>query len=150
MPSILSAKQTTDITTSGFIQRAFDLYLRKGLWKNHIKDICKIYKNRYLCLTSLLDEHLKDEISYIASNGGLSIWIKLNNSIPLDKLSDLLLSRNVIIAPGSLFFLSKESSNYIRLSFAAVNEKQIQKGILILKKAIDSLKSSSSSIQPIL
>lgn len=150
MPSILSAKQTTDITTSGFIQRAFDLYLRKGLWKNHIKDICKIYKNRYLCLTSLLDEHLKDEISYIAPNGGLSIWIKLNNSIPLDKLSDLLLSRNVIIAPGSLFFLSKESSNYIRLSFAAVNEKQIQKGILILKKAIDSLKSSSSSIQPIL
>jgi len=29
---IIEAKHATDISTSGLIQRAFDLYIRKGMW----------------------------------------------------------------------------------------------------------------------
>lgn len=150
LDNILSAKQTTDITTSGFIQRVFDLYLRKGLWKSHINEIREIYKKRYIYLMKLLDEHLKNEISYIPPDGGLSLWIKLKASISVDKLSDILLSRNVIISPGSLFSLSKESLNYFRLSFAAVNEKQIHEGILILKEVLNNMNSDPASVEPIL
>jgi len=113
-------------------------------------EIREIYKKRYIYLMKLLDEHLKNEISYIPPDGGLSLWIKLKASISVDKLSDILLSRNVIISPGSLFSLSKESHNYFRLSFAAVNEKQIHEGILILKEVLNNMNSDPASVEPIL
>ena len=34
---IIKAKHTTDVSSSGYLQRAFDLYLRKGYWKTHIE-----------------------------------------------------------------------------------------------------------------
>ncbi len=40
--NIIKAKHTTDISSSGFLQRAFDLYLRGGYWKSHIKNTKKV------------------------------------------------------------------------------------------------------------
>ncbi|WP_341877470.1 PLP-dependent aminotransferase family protein [Defluviitalea saccharophila] len=137
---ILSQKHTTiDIFPSGFIQRIFDLYLRKDLWKSHIDKICGIYEKRYHCLLNALDTYLNDYITYIPPQGGLSMWIKLTRSISIENLCDLLLAKDVILSPGSLFSSTQDSSSYMRLSFAAVNEYQIVKGIKIIKDVIDTI-----------
>lgn len=148
---ILSAKHTTDISTSGFIQRVFDLYLRKELWKKHIEEIRTTYNRRYSYLLHTLDKYLKGYISYIPSQGGLSVWIQVNPSISVEHLCDMLLARNIIISPGSLFSITQDFSSCIRISFAAVEEEQIESGIKIMKDIIEiMICNSSTSITPLL
>ena len=136
---ILSHKHTLDIFASGFIQRVLDLYLRKELWKTHIEKICTTYKKRYHSLLNALDIYLKNYISYIPPQGGLSVWIKLNHFISVEKLCDLLLSKEVILSPGSLFLTTEDVSSYVRIGFSAVDEYQIEQGIKIMKDVIDTM-----------
>lgn len=44
--SFLKAKYVTDLSTSGLMQRAFDLYLRENIWKNHIEEIKQVMKKK--------------------------------------------------------------------------------------------------------
>jgi len=136
---ILSHKHSINLSTSGLIQRVFDLYLRKGQWQKHLKKIRTIYEKRYYCLLDALEYYLKNYITYIPPQGGLSVWIKLADSISAANLCDLLLAKNVILSPGSLFSMMQDSSSYLRLGFATVDENQIEKGVKIMGDVLDTM-----------
>ncbi|WP_201769278.1 aminotransferase class I/II-fold pyridoxal phosphate-dependent enzyme [Fervidicella metallireducens] len=145
---ILNAKHTTDISTSGLMQRAFDLYLRKRKWEDHIRIMWDVYKKRY----DIMVETLKEETPFINFNlpsGGIHIW----GSSDLDStvLSSMARQRGVLIAPGKLFYLDERDSNYFRLSFAGVECEEIAQGIKLLKEAYADLKNVNiNSIVPFL
>ncbi len=124
------AKQNSDISTSGFIQRAFDLYLQKGLWIEHKKRICNIYKKRYQETIKCVDKYL--DVKYTPPNGGLTLWLKFHESINIEYFCNKLLEQKVILSPGALFSLSNEQIPYVRLSFASVRKEDISKGIKIM------------------
>ena len=43
LTGVIKAKHTTDIASSGYLQRAFDHFLREGYWKKHIENIRRAY-----------------------------------------------------------------------------------------------------------
>lgn len=134
---IIKAKHTTDVTSSGYLQRAFDLYLRKGYWKNHIENIRKVYKEKYNIVVEQLDSMNKYGLSYIKPNGGLSLWVKLPKSIDSLDLYQECRENNLAIVPGKVFFTDNSMySNYIRLSFGSVSNEEIIEGMRILENII--------------
>lgn len=134
---IVKVKHTTDISSSGFIQRAFDLYLRKGYWKNHMETIKKVYTEKYNTMTKELKKLEKYNISFTDPCGGLSIWLKLPENIDSLKLYKECEENNVAIVPGKIFFIDDSIySNYIRLSFGAVTNEEIIKGIEIIENCL--------------
>ncbi|CCQ98253.1 Transcriptional regulator, GntR family with aminotransferase domain [[Clostridium] ultunense Esp] len=131
---IIRAKHTTDISSSGFLQRAFDLYLRKGYWKKHIETIKKVYTEKYNTMVEELDRLKKYDINFIKPNGGLSIWVKLPKEIDSIDLYNECVENNVALVPGKIFFIDDSIySNYIRLSFGAVSNEEIVQGIKIVE-----------------
>ncbi len=131
---IIKAKHTTDVSSSGYLQRAFDLYLRKGYWKKHIDKTKKVYSIKYNIMTTELDKMAKYGVSYIPPNGGLSIWLKLPNDIDAFTLYNECSENNLAIVPGKVFFTDDSIySNYIRLSFGAVDNDDIIEGLRILE-----------------
>lgn len=134
---IIKAKHTTDVTSSGFLQRAFDLYLRKGYWKNHIEKIRTVYCEKYRIMTEELDKLVKYGLSYAKPEGGLSIWLKLPKEIDALQLYNECCENNLAIVPGKVFFTDESIySNYIRLSFGAVDNYEIIEGLKILENII--------------
>ncbi len=134
---IIKAKHTTDVTSSGFLQRAFDLYLRKGYWKNHIEKIRTVYCEKYRIMTEELDKLVKYGLSYGKPEGGLSIWLKLPKEIDALQLYNECCENNLAIVPGKVFFTDESIySNYIRLSFGAVDNYEIIEGLKILENII--------------
>lgn len=134
---IIKAKHTTDISSSGFLQRAFDLYLRKGYWKKHIEKVKKVYTQKYNIMTKELDNLKQYGISYLPPNGGLSIWVKLPKTIDSFELYKECNDNNLSIVPGNIFFVDDSIySNYIRLSFGAVDNEEIIQGIRILENIL--------------
>lgn len=146
---IIKAKHTTDVTSSGYLQRAFDLYLRHGYWQNHIDNIRKVYNRKYNLVTSLLDDLKKYGVSYTKPDGGLSIWLKLPSEIDSLDFYKECSENKVAIVPGKIFFINDESSNYIRLSFGAVDDDEITKGINIITNLISkNFKDKSKNFMP--
>ncbi|WP_353097407.1 PLP-dependent aminotransferase family protein [Tissierella praeacuta] len=134
---IIKAKHTTDVSSSGYLQRAFDLYLRKGYWKSHIEKIKKVYSEKYKIMTRELDKLNKYGISYVKPNGGLSIWLKLPKEIDAIEFYNECAENNLAIVPGKVFFVDESiDSNYIRLSFGAIDDDKIVEGLRILENII--------------
>ncbi|NLI57502.1 MAG: PLP-dependent aminotransferase family protein [Clostridium sp.] len=134
---ILGAKHATDISTSGLIQRALDLYIRKGLWHKHFYTMYETYKNRYIKLTNSLDKNKTKDLVYKKPGGGLNIWIKLPYNCVVNNLLEHTASNNIVFTPGRIFYSSTSANlNNIRLSFAAVEEDKIEAGIEKLCKLI--------------
>lgn len=147
---IIKAKHTTDVTSSGYLQRAFDLYLREGYWKNHIEKIRKVYKEKYNTIIHFLDHMTQYGLSYTKPKGGLSIWVKLPESIDAHSLYEECRENNLAIIPGKIFFTDNSIySNYIRLSFGSVSNEEIIKGMTIFKNIIAKpFKDKNSDYMP--
>jgi DNA-binding transcriptional MocR family regulator len=139
--SILQAKHTTDISTSGLIQRAFDLYIRKAFWKGHFNYMYNIYMQRYEEMIKALDRALPESISYKKPGGGLSIWLKMLPGFPVNRLLKEAASRNIVFAPGHVFYSSRAlyKLDNIRLSFASVAKEQIAQNIEYLCELMQAL-----------
>lgn len=138
LKDIIKAKHITDISSSGFIQRAFDLYLRKDLWRSHIEHIISVYSKKYNLMVKEAKKLKKHGITFTEPKGGLSLWLKLPEDINPFELYDDCVKNNVIIVPGEMFYANKniKDKNYIRISFGAVNEEQIIEGIRVINNCI--------------
>lgn len=154
---ILAAKHTSDISTSGLNQRVFDLYLRKGIWKKHIKYMEQIYKERFDVMKSCLDKYMGDKgLEYIVPQGGLNFWFALPKGYSSNQLYLEAAKNNILILPGSIFFTSQNESRFFRLSIASVYPKDIEIGIKNLASVIgkfldkDMNKRKFDSYTPIL
>ncbi|GIW49056.1 MAG: GntR family transcriptional regulator [Caloramator sp.] len=127
---IQSVKYSTDISTSGLMQRAFDLYLRKRLWHKHINFLVEKYKDKYDFIVEYIKENA-NFIDYIEPKGGINLWCKtdMDSSIYASLLKD----EGITIAPGSAFYLDDINTNYFRLSFGTCSKEE-------LKFALDKMK----------
>ena len=131
---IVRMKHTTDISSSGFLQKAFDLYLRKGYWKKHITNIKGEYAKKYNVMIQQLNKLKKYGASFQEPHGGLSIWLRLPEDVDSVDLYNECNENNIAIVPGKIFFIDDNIySNYIRLSFSAVSEEEIIHGIRIIE-----------------
>lgn len=133
LKGIIKAKHTTDISSSGYLQRSFDLYLRKGYWKKHIDKIRLVYSEKYNIMIKELAILQKHNIVYTTPNGGLSVWLKLPSTIDSLQIYNECTLNGLSLVPGKIFFVNDSIySNYIRLSFGAVNNQEIIQGIRII------------------
>jgi len=134
---VLSIKYTTDIATSGFIQRAFELFLSSGGYDRHISQMREIFKVRYNTATKAIDSYLSPYIDYIPPVGGVNLWLNLRDKhISAEELSQRLLAENVIITPGSLYGAGNENKFSFRLSYAGVDNAYISMGIKKIANAL--------------
>ncbi|MCL2570959.1 MAG: PLP-dependent aminotransferase family protein [Defluviitaleaceae bacterium] len=113
-----------DLATSGYIQRGFDLFLRSGAYDLHLANMRTVYGRRYQKIIGVINTYLANLADVILPAGGLSLWIKPHNKIA--DYIDKFLQRKVVVSPSDLYVGSGEG---FRVSFAAVNEEQINEGI---------------------
>lgn len=129
------AKQFSDISTSGFLQRAFDLYLRKGMWENHVNKIKNVYQMKNQTMLKALDKNFPSAVSFTKPKGGLSIWVQLPSSCDASELKELALRDGIAILEGKDFFLEPRM-NYFKLSFTALKENEIEEAIFTLSNIL--------------
>ena len=132
---IVSCKVNTDIATSSLMQRAFDLYLRKGYWMNHINKIVSQYKEAYFRFENIVRDELETFTEVIYPMGGLSFYFKIKsrniNSIILFEEAS---KKNILITPGVLFYRTFDNGlYYFRISFSNCDYEQFVEGIKELK-----------------
>ncbi|MCM8710893.1 PLP-dependent aminotransferase family protein [Clostridium sp. SYSU_GA19001] len=138
---IQSSKVDTDISTSSLMQRALQLYIEKGFWKEYIKDLNVIYKEKYEMMKGSLSSILGDKVQFNCPGGGLNFYVKIEEHINIDSINLFYKCREkeVLITPGVLFYKSyKDGEKYFRLGFSKVKSDEICKGINIINNILKS------------
>jgi DNA-binding transcriptional MocR family regulator len=136
---IESSKVNTDISTSSLMQRALDLYIIKGYWKEYINKLREIYIKRYVYMESCIYDILKDKVSFESPGGGFNFYLKINSNISInsDKLFYECKRNKVLISPGVLFYRNKDDGlKFFRLGYSQTDEIEMKKGIEIIDKIL--------------
>ncbi|AFK86540.1 MULTISPECIES: PLP-dependent aminotransferase family protein [Thermoanaerobacterium] len=141
--SFAEAKYVTDLSTSGLMQRAFEIYLREGMWEKHVERFKKIMRNRFDEMKRLLADNSYFEINI--PDGGFYFWLKLKKNISAKLIYLKCIERNVSIVPGSIFFSNKIDDSHIRLSYASCEADKIRKGILTIEEVIKDIDEAGNS-----
>ena len=136
LDTILARKFSSDIYHSGLNQRAFQYLLENGDWDIHMEKARNIFKEKQKIMYNSLKK-IKD-ISLRKPKGGLCFWVKLPENVSSKAVYINMLSHGVGILPGVVF--SEKKDNYIRISFAQCEEKNIEEGVKLLGCAIEKLK----------
>lgn len=132
---LLAAKHATDISTAGLTQRAMDYYLREKMWDNHIENMRELFASRFEKMYQEIDNKLQPEITpQFIPEGGLYFWLRLPQEISSEDFYNTARQRQVALLPGKVFISDKTAGDFFRLSFAAVNEEQIERGITKLAR----------------
>lgn len=108
-----------------------------GEIKRHIRRTLKIYNERRNVLIDLLQNELGEFVNFDAPNGGLAIWLRLNDGVDIKRLKEKALLEKVRILPASLFSEATQDINAIRLGFGSLNATELSTGIQRLKRAFN-------------
>ncbi|ADQ15711.1 PLP-dependent aminotransferase family protein [Halanaerobium hydrogeniformans] len=154
LAEILETKYATDISSAGLTQRAFDYYLREGLFNKHINLKRELFKKRFKVMASEIEKQFSGliELKY-KPKGGLYFWLKLPETKNSHDFYEVAANKGVVFSPGSLFSIDQKPSRYFRLSFAAVNEQEISLGIKLLANTARNFlddKKNNSNYSPLL
>lgn len=144
-----AAKQFSDISSSGLLQRTLDLYLREQTWHRHIQSMREIYSERYNLVIEAIAKHLPRDVKFTPPGGGMHLWLQLPQGITGDQLYRQCLGEDVLITPGSYFTPSGLYDQWFRLSYAAVHQDEIEKGVKAIGRAISNL-TTPRNLQPLL
>lgn len=133
---VMTSKHNSDISTSGLTQRAFDLYLRKGIWQRHIAAIRRIYLERYQTTMAAIEQFLPSAVTCHRPRGGLTCWLALPEGVSARQVVMEAEVQGLLLTAGTAFFPRQAPDRFIRLSFAVVDSAQILRGIKLLGEII--------------
>ena len=136
----MNSKFNTDIATSSLMQRALEMYIDEGKWKENIAVLNSEYKKRYNLMKDLIIKELSEFVECEFPGGGLSFYLKLKEKyITTSNLFYRLRKRNVLITPGILFYRNPSDGLYtFRIGFSQTNEEKIENGIKIIKEELEA------------
>lgn len=133
--ALTKLKQSCDLHTSSLNQYIIYQFLKDYDFKEHIEKIRRQYQIHRDVMAAEIHHALWTNCSFSLPEGGMFLWLQLPPETKVDVLLQKAFSRGLLFVPGSTFMLDK-GSNFIRLNYSNSSEKDIVKGINILKACL--------------
>jgi 2-aminoadipate transaminase len=125
-------KQMTDLHTDQLAQGVLAEFLRRGWFDKHVAKMRKVYASRLTALDEALRKNMPEGSRWMRPEGGMCLWLELPAGFDANELLIHVKEKGVLFAPGRYFYVQSPLPNTLRLGFAALNEKQIARGIATL------------------
>ncbi len=129
-------KQTTDLHTDQLAQATLAEFLRRGMFSKHVAKMRKVYAARLVALDEALHKHMPEGTRWTRPEGGMCLWLELPPGFDASELLIHSKERGVLFAPGRYFYAQNPLPNTLRLGFAALDEKQIARGVATLAELL--------------
>ncbi|QYR23351.1 PLP-dependent aminotransferase family protein [Paenibacillus sp. sptzw28] len=133
---LAEAKSRMGYSTSHIGERLADRFLNTGGYEAHLSYIRGRLRTRRDCMLGAIREHIEPLAVPVLSNsrpGGYYVWLKLKKNILDRDMLEAAISEGVLCLPGRVF---GADDGFLRLSFAAIGEEQIQEGVRRLGRAL--------------
>lgn len=125
----IMVKQGSDLQTSTMSQMALGHFLEKNSLDDHIEKLITVYKKRRDIMIQAMKDYFPTNAKYQVPEGGLFLWVTLDESIDTKALMVKAVENKVAFVPGQSFFPNSDTKNTMRLNFSNMSEDKIVEGI---------------------
>lgn len=125
-------KLAVDTCTNGFTQAICAEFFGGGYYKPHLENLCSLYKSRRDTMQVAIDKYFPKGTKRTSPDGGYYIWVELPDGLDGRQLLPIANEEiGITYGSGSDFFVEENNNGnqYLRLSFAGVEEKIIEESI---------------------
>ena len=134
--AMTTAKQGSDMFTSGVCQRMAQGALEEGLPEQILPGILSLYRARRDALCAAMSEHLADLYDWEVPSGGMFVWaVAKDPRLDTGKLMQRGLDHGVCISPSSVFDPEGKDHRATRLNFTLNPPDKLAEGIRRLAEA---------------
>ncbi|MGV3489461.1 MAG: PLP-dependent aminotransferase family protein [Tuberibacillus sp.] len=132
-----SVKRARTIHTSTLDQALLYQYLHDGYFEKYLKKAKAVYKRKY----ELASEYCRSNIPFkrLTGDGGLHLFIELENHISARKLLSMCYEEGVVFSPGDVFYTNGRGQNTFRLGFSRLRDEDIKRGITIIGDVLKNM-----------
>lgn len=128
---LLEHKLLNDLGSSTTSQAIVSEYLSSGYYRRHLTALRTAHLTGHQAMLRSLQQHFPAAASWTVPAGGMFLWVKLPEGLPLPAICAEAIAHKILINPGSLFFPNQQGYPALRLNFAQPIEN-IERGIAIL------------------
>ncbi len=133
---LVLAKQGTDLHTSTLIQMITHDIVKRGILKAHTKEIKRVYGERRHLMTTSMEEHFPEGVTWTKPEGGLFMWVRTPEHINCMELLETAIENKVAFVPGTVFYPDETGLNTLRLNFSNAQPDKIIEGIARLGRVL--------------
>ncbi len=124
-------KQSSDVHTALLNQAIVDRYLRDGLLKPHVEEICSMYRSQMNAMLADL-EQLSGVEHFTRPEGGLFVFARLREGMNAAEMLLKCVEKKAAYVPGTHFYAFGGHENTFRLNFSMSKVEDIHRGMAIL------------------
>ncbi|WP_336687580.1 PLP-dependent aminotransferase family protein [Chryseobacterium bernardetii] len=135
LQKIGSLRKIIDVHGDVIMEQAVLQLIKEGAVKKHIRKATAHYKSKRDFVYSLLNQYMKGVAHFTLPEGGLAFWIVPKAVLDWDKVTSLLLEKNIKIIHPKQY--SRNHVNGFRLSYGSVSEEQLEQSIPIIAEVFN-------------
>lgn len=136
MQNINTTKEAVDLHTNIFAQYTIHEYLMNNDYQEHVDKIIDLYRTQAKAMIGAMDKYFPSTVKYTKPDGGMFIWVTLEEGISALKLFDKAMEVKVAFVPGDPFYTGKTHVNTFRLNYTNTSPEVIEEGIKRLGKIL--------------
>ena len=134
--ALISAKQGSDMSSSGLSQRIAHEAFAMGLTERILPDVLALYRARRDALGAAMARHLGDLFDWEIPAGGMFVWATARDAaLDTDRLLREALAHGVCITPSSVFDPEGRNRRSIRINFTLNAPDKLDEGVRRLAEA---------------
>ena len=117
-------------------QRTTSLFIALGYHISYVRQLNKIYAERWRIMQEALGRHLPG-MATAPQFGGTSFWIRGPATLDADELAGRALLAGIVLEPGPVLFMNPvHGKRYFRLGFSSISTDRIESGLKILSSLL--------------
>ncbi|CCH52693.1 transcriptional regulator, GntR family with aminotransferase domain [Fibrisoma limi BUZ 3] len=109
---------------------------KTGEMQRHFRKALRTYQARRDRFCELLTDELPEVLQFTKPDGGMAVWATFDPAIDMEALAQRAGQQGLFIASGLTHNPPDQLLNGTRLGFASSTEEELERSVLILKKAV--------------
>ena len=109
--------------------------MEDGELQRHFWRMRRVYQGRRDHFIHELRERLGRWVELSVPPGGMALWARVDRSLPVTPWLDEASRRGVLFQPGKMFTWGGRETQYVRLGFGALTERELSTAVARLEDA---------------
>ncbi len=132
VPDLVRMKRLATLATSTVVEAGLALFLERGYFEQHLRQLQREMAVRYANCLRLLEE-FPDGVRYSRPGGGPMLWIEVPKSVDLDRLAKNALQRGVDIDVRTDALAAKAHLHGFPIGYAALKPEKLEHGLGVIR-----------------
>src|SRR6266699_3259586 len=122
-------KEAADLSSSNFAQAMAFRYFAEYPWRETLKELRVIYRERRDAMLEALDEEFPAGVRWTRPRGGFYVWADLGPQLDTRAMLAKAIAARVAYVPGGAFYADGQGASFLRLSYCFPSPERIREGV---------------------